>query len=61
MGFIPSWNAGAIQAQEDGVGYLPLALQNQGGNVGIGTTDPKSKLHVVGLPEYADNTAATSA
>lgn len=29
-------------------------------NVGIGTTTPGSKLAVVGLPEYADNTAATS-
>lgn len=28
------------------------------GNVGIGTTDPKSKLHVVGLPVYANNAAA---
>lgn len=28
------------------------------GNVGIGTTAPKSKLHVVGLPVYSNNAAA---
>jgi hypothetical protein len=28
------------------------------GNVGIGTTAPTAKLQVVGLPTYADNTAA---
>lgn len=28
------------------------------GNVGIGTTSPTAKLHVVGLPNYADNAAA---
>ena len=32
-----------------------------GGNVGIGTASPTSKLQVVGLPEYADNTAALAA
>lgn len=33
-------------------------ILSEGGNLGIGTTDPKAKLHVVGLPTYADNTAA---
>ena len=28
------------------------------GNVGIGTTSPTSRLHVVGLPSFADNTTA---
>jgi hypothetical protein len=31
------------------------------GNVGIGTTNPKSKLSIVGLSEYNDNAAALSA
>ena len=32
-----------------------------GGNIGIGTGDPKTKLHVTGLPEYADNATALAA
>ena len=31
------------------------------GNVGIGTTTPGSKLSIVGLSEYANNTAALAA
>ena len=35
-----------IQAVERGVNTIPLSLQRYGGNVGIGTTTPSSKLHV---------------
>ena len=33
-------------------------IWNTTGKVGIGTTDPKSNLHVTGLPVYANNAAA---
>jgi hypothetical protein len=33
-------------------------LAYSSGNVGIGTTNPTSKLQVVGLPVYANNAAA---
>lgn len=34
---------------------------DRNGRVGIGVADPKSKLHVVGLQNYADNAAAIAA
>jgi len=43
----------------DTAGAAELArIVSATGNLGIGTTDPKSKLHVVGIPVYADNAAA---
>ena len=46
-------------ASSDGSEY-PIALNPLSGNVGIGTTNPKSALHVVGLPVYANNAAAVA-
>lgn len=41
-----------------GLTYSEKMRITPSGNVGIGTTAPTSKLHVVGLPAYADNTTA---
>ncbi|MGN7613359.1 DUF2793 domain-containing protein [Magnetococcales bacterium HHB-1] len=38
-----------------------LVIHHANGFIGMGTSDPKSKLHVAGLPEYADNVAAIAA
>jgi hypothetical protein len=35
-----------------------LVVDGRTSNVGIGTTSPTAKLHVVGLPTYADNATA---
>jgi hypothetical protein len=48
LGFHVTNNYGFIQALIAGDNYYPLALQANGGNVGIGTTSPGSKLQVVG-------------
>ncbi len=43
----------AIQGQNDGfTSPLPLALQAEGGNVGIGTTSPGARLEVTGTTKF---------
>ena len=41
-------NYGQIQSERQGIGYTPLLLNPNGSNVGIGTTNPLTKLQVVG-------------
>lgn len=48
IGYDNAVNAGYIQSVESAVGYKPLLLNPNGGNVGIGTTTPKRGLHVSG-------------
>ncbi len=52
----------AIQSKDNvGTGLAFLNLNPSGGNVGIGTEIPTSKLHVTGIIEYSDNAAAVTA
>ena len=52
-------NSGAAWGTFAGGGTaIPANANIFGGNVGIGTASPKSPLHVVGLPVYANNAAA---
>jgi hypothetical protein len=51
----PTENRFAIQTTMDGAGvqWSSLSLQSDGGNVGIGTTEPGNKLHVAGPGGYS--------
>lgn len=48
LGYDTTNNYGLIQARDFGNSYSYLALNPSGGNVGIGTTVPESKLQVTG-------------
>lgn len=61
LGYNTTGNYGVLQPLVNGTGYSHLILNPLGGGVGIATTAPTSKLHVVGLSTYADNTTALAA
>lgn len=42
-------------------GFNLLLNKDNGGKIGIGTNDPKSKLHIVGLPTFESNNEAIAA
>ena len=49
MAFDPAINVFYIQSIHQGVAYLPITLNPNGGNVGIGTANPQYRLSVNGV------------
>ena len=58
IGYNTTDDYGYIQARVVGTGHYNLAINPSGGAVCSGTTEATSKLHVTGLPVYADNASA---
>ncbi len=48
IGYDAVGNFGVIAAVTEGVAWRNIVLANNGGNVGIGTTAPQARLHVIG-------------
>jgi hypothetical protein len=61
IGYDPNLEAGFIQGLKAGVAYEPLLLNPNGGNVGIGTTNPTQKLGVSGNAAISGSLSAASA
>jgi hypothetical protein len=55
MGYDDANDYGAIASLIHQVGYTPLVLQPDGGNVGIGTTNPGEKLDINGSVRISDD------
>jgi hypothetical protein len=60
VGYDNSNNVAFLQSIDNGVAFTPITLNPNGGNVGIGTTTPLSKLSIVHGSSYASANAALS-
>ena len=60
LGFDTTANVGAVQAYEVLVGPRPLALNPNGGGVGVGTSTPSDTLQVMGTGRFTKTNGAST-